>query len=273
MHYLLALLFLVSCSSQPPAPVIDPVAAAGAPTYSSLVLDQVAEHVRTHDKKAPRPVVLFDLDDTLFDVRTRNLPIFQAFAADAEMKKRFPEATAKLERAKLADMRYEANAVFAQLDVRDIEALETFKAFWKERFFSNACANDDVFPGAVAYTHRLHKLGAHIVYMSGRDIPNMKKGTLQALTKRGFPMKNTTLVLKPEAKHDDFAFKQDAIAKVKALGTVVAAFENEPRNLNMMGEAFPKAVLVFLDTQHSPAPDAVTQEAHWVKNYLPTPNP
>jgi hypothetical protein len=244
----------------------------GAVAYSAVVLDQVAEQVRTADK-ANHPMVVFDLDDTLFDVRTRTLSILHEFAANPEVQAEYPEIADKLAKAALSDMRYDPKGAFDQLGVHDDAVLAKWKAFWAPRFFSDRyCERDDTVAGAAAYAKRLVDLGARVVYLSGRDIARMQKGTLAGLKTRGLPTGHkTSLILKPDAKDDDLVFKKNAFAAIAKMGQVIAAFENEPKNLNAMGEAFPKAVLVFLDTQHSAAPDTVTGEAHWVKNFLPTP--
>lgn len=256
------LFWVVGCASSP---------SATSPAHEPLILDQVAEFVRTADKSQP-PVVVLDLDDTLFDARSRTLPILLELARDPVMKDH-PEAAKRLAMAKTEELQYELDRTFAALGIQDVVALEKAKAFWVPRFFSDKyCAMDTALPGAVAYVNRLHKLGAKIVYLSGRDVPRMQRGTLISLKKAGFPTgKNTELVLKPTKEMDDFQFKLGIFEKIGKLGRVTAAFENEPKNLNALAEAFPKAVLVFVDTRHSKAPDVPTSEAHWVKDFSPAP--
>lgn len=258
----LILLWLVGCASSAPME---------RRSHDPVILDQVAEFVRTADKGAA-PVVVFDLDDTLFDARSRTLPILQELARDPMMKGH-PEGAKRLADAKLEMLQYELDRTFASLGIDDPGALEIAKAYWKPRFFSDKyCAMDAAIPGAAQYVNRLHKLGAKIVYLSGRDVPRMQRGTTLSLRQSGFPMgKNTELLLKPKAEMDDFQFKLEAFEKIGKRGRVVAVFENEPKNLNALGEAFPKAVLVFLDTRHSKAPDTPTTESHWIRDFLPVP--
>jgi hypothetical protein len=140
----------------------------------------------------------------------------------------------------------------------------------KHYFTGEYCLKDRQIPGAAAYVNRLKKAGAHIAYLTGRDIPNMKAGTETNMKALGFPLgKGTTLILKPSYNMDDLVYKKHAFAQIKKLGQVIASFENEPRNLNAMGTEFPKSILVFIDSEHSSAPDTVSEEAHWVKNFLP----
>lgn len=268
--FLFLTLLLTQCAQPGGKPDLTPVRQGTPVAYSSVVLDQVAEQVRTTDKKN-HPVVIFDLDDTLFDGRTRTLSILHEFAANPQVQADYPDIAPRLAKAALSDMRYDAKDAFDQLNVHDDELLKKWKAFWSPRFFSDRyCERDEATPGAAAYVKRLLGLGAHIVYLTGRDVPRMQKGTLASLKKRDLPTgRQTSLILKPKAADDDLEFKRAAFASIAKMGQVVAVVENEPKNLNAMGEAFPKAILVFLDTQHSKAPDAVTPEAHWVKNFVP----
>ena len=52
-----------------------------------------------------------------------------------------------------------------------------------------------------------------------------------------------------------------------AMGTVIAVFENEPKNLNLMADRFPQAEAVFLDSNHSPNAVPVDARASWIRSY------
>jgi hypothetical protein len=277
MRFALSLLFAVllcACSaSQPTISQSGGVVERGVKAHDPVVLEQVAEAVRMHDKASGTPVVVFDLDDTLFSSASRTIVIVHEFAREPQIRAEFPQAAAKMESALVSDMKYGPEPTFRKLGIDDSKALDRFKPYWAERFFSNAyCVSDDEIPGGAAYVRRLRRLGAHIVYFTGRDVPRMKTGTLASLKKRGFPRgERTTLILKPNAAKDDLEFKREASERIARIGPVVGVFENEPRNLNLFGEVFPKAILVFVDSLHSAAPDVVTEEAHWVKNFVPSP--
>jgi hypothetical protein len=242
------------------------------PLYQSRILEQVKETVRISATEGKAPVIVFDLDDTLYDMRPRTLHIVKAFASLSETQKRYGKSASIASRATLDLMQYDPADSFQRAGFEESEAIAEGKRFWKDQFFSNAsCERDVPLPGAVAYVKQLWESGAQIVYLSGRNIPKMLDGTQKSLKKEGFPLGlRTHLILKPRFEMDDLEFKKEAMQKIASLGKVVAAFENEPRNLNALGEAFPQSILVFLDTRHSPGAEAVTQESHWVKNYLPT---
>ena len=91
-------------------------------------------------------------------------------------------------------------------------------------------------------------------YLTARDETSMGAGTLKHLHRMGFPLLDggCTLHLKPHRGLPDHTFKQAALDTASALGTVVATFENEPKNANLFASRFPDAVNVLLDTVHSP---------------------
>lgn len=258
-----ALVFLVlislSCSSPPKT------------LYHQEILAQVSDIIRTEERSGGPVIALFDLDDTVYDNRHRTLAILKEYASLPATRAEFPQSAQKINEAKLEQIHYDYLGSLKEVGATESKLHDQAKKFWRDRYFASAyCLLDQQMPGAVEYVKSLHKLGAHIVYLTGRDEPNMKKGTVESMKKLGFPLgERTTLILKPNFEMDDLVYKKGAFEKIHKIGRVVASFENEPRNLNAMGEAFPRSVLVFVDSQHSSAPDVPTKEAHWVKNFLP----
>jgi hypothetical protein len=96
--------------------------------------------------------------------------------------------------------------------------------------------------------------GARVVYLTGRP-ERMRDGTLDVLRRHGFPPPDGArahLLMKADAAQGDDDWKTTAIARVEALGPVVAAFDNEPAHVNLYAGAWPDARCVHLDTDHSP---------------------
>ena len=124
--------------------------------------------------------------------------------------------------------------------------------------------------GAAAYVQKLVSSGAKVVYLTGRDEQRMKIGTETNFRAHHFPLDgtHTVLLMKPTKDLDDLIFKKQAFNSISVMGTVVGAFENEPKNINAMGERFPEASLIFLDTIHSPAPDQTAAKVVWVKDFV-----
>ena len=59
--------------------------------------------------------------------------------------------------------------------------------FWRERFFQDPHMRFDIaVPGAQAFAHACYDAGAVLVYMTGRDLPNMALGTLARLRDLGY---------------------------------------------------------------------------------------
>lgn len=272
MKTLLALLalVLVSCSSAPSSTIPQVKATPTSEgTPHGRILGSVAEIVRTWDK-AKGPVVVFDLDDTLFDARTRTQSVLRDMVKQPEVARAIPDSAPILAYAPLEKIHYQMEDTFADLKITDSVALDKAKDHFGRWFFSNAyCAVDSPLAGAAAYVRSLHEAGAHIIYLSGRDYPRMEKCSRESLTKHGFPLgKTAELVLKEKSSEEDFAFKRRAIDTIGKRGPVAAVFENEPKNLNLLAESFPRAAVVFVDTQHSHAPDVPTKHAHWIKDFL-----
>jgi hypothetical protein len=194
-------------------------------------------------------VVVFDLDSTLLDNRPRQAQILREYGG----------------RAHLDILQLVRPMHFTSWDLRDAmravgmsEALiaehaEPAKAYWRETFFTSLyCAVDDATPGAPAYVARLCGTNVRIVYCTGRH-EEMRRGSLECFARVGLPLEgpNVTLLMKPVADQSDDAWKEEAYARLRQLGEVIAAFDNEPTHVNGYRRGFPQALCVHLDTDHS----------------------
>jgi beta-phosphoglucomutase-like phosphatase (HAD superfamily) len=218
------------------------------------MLAQVVDDVAGRSARGQLPVVVFDLDSTLFSTQPRNLRILREFAA--AHGERWPEV-----RRVAADLTAEDMGWSLANDARSggldrEEALAALGEFWRERFFTDAyVTSDEPAPGAVEYVRAVHAAGGFVYYLTGRHIHGMGEGTVRALTAAGFPLwrGRTALHLKPTWEMGDRAFKDQALADIRSLhGPVVATFENEPENANLFVAAFPEALHFWIQTVHSP---------------------
>jgi hypothetical protein len=84
----------------------------------------------------------------------------------------------------------------------------------------------------------------------------MSLGTLASLRDLGFPIGvvGTSLVTKPDFDIPDHHFKRDIAPSLLRVGPVLAVFDNEPINCNVLLETHPEAISVLVDTQHAPDP-------------------
>ena len=204
------------------------------------------------------PIVVFDLDSTLFSTGPRNLCILKEFAKESSIKKAskyspFHELLGQLQSNAIP---WNAVELFRTHDWADKKFTELWKEFWSERFFKNEfVAKDEPTDGAVDFVNACHDRGALIYYMTGRHFGSidsgMDFGTCEALIRSGLPLSggHTILHLKPNFQMDDEDFKNEAIPKLRQLrGEVIATFENEPANANLFLKAFPEATSFWLQT-------------------------
>ncbi len=235
-------------------------------SFHELVESQVLEEVVRRAGAVERPLVLLDLDSTLYEVGPRTYRILLEWL-DSPQSHEFQdvrEALSKLQQSQVGySVRDTLKAVgYESSGPRYEEVLEAIKNFWADRFFtSQYLAYDRPYPGAADFARRLYELGVEIVYLTGRDEPNMGDGTRANLLRDGFPweLPRTHLLLKPDAKQPDLDHKLDAAHYIRKHGTLVASFENEPPNVVALAKLFPEAMHVFVDTVCSDHPAGAHQ--------------
>lgn len=223
------------------------------------VLTKVIEDVRASYNRQERPMVLFDLDGTLFDNRARTAQILKEFA-EQELKAVRPEAAQKLIGLTTPLVSYMLTDTLTGAGVTEPAVVNNAAVFWSQRFFNDDYLKyDEPTAGAIDFVRTLYSNGARIVYLSGRDVPRQLMGTVKALRDRGFPIgiQGTEIIMKPLQQTQDAVFKQQVTNYLRHYGKVIATFDNEPMNANMFRRAFPEATVVLFDAPHSPNPPPV----------------
>jgi len=251
---------------------------AGAPAYHRLdgsrqraLLNGIVERCRfdpARDRAKPTPVVVFDLDGTLFDNRPRTRAILGELA-DA-WRPSHPEIAARLGRMKESEMAYLLSDTLERMGVTDAERVAEAQTFWKDRFFADGHLHHDVpLAGAVEFARDCYEAGAILVYLTGRDLPLMGIGSFRSLRDSGFPigLPGTELVLKPDAAMADEAFKRLEAPKLARVGSIVASFDNEPGNCNTLLEQNPQCESVLVDTQHLPGAPPLDPRVHVIPDF------
>jgi len=199
------------------------------------------------------PVVVFDLDSTLFSTEPRNYRIIGEFIE--EHGDEYPGLRELGARLQLSDMGWGPIDPFVDRDFDAPGFKEALRRFWGKRFFtSEYVVSDHPTPGAVEFACECHRRGAMLYYLTGRHVSDMGAGTVRALTERGFPFwrGRCSLHLKPNFEMADKPFKDQALVDIRSnQGRVVATFENEPGNANLFMDAFPDALHFLLETTHS----------------------
>ncbi len=212
--------------------------------------------VKTRELKASS-LLVFDLDSTLFDVHPRVQRVIEDFANHPSMRTKFPEAVQMMVKAKTErrDWGLKAAVLRAGLGSASEEFHQELKSFWLEKFFSNSYLQYDVpYDGAVQYVQALWKTGAHIAYLTGRDIHRMGQGSVEVLKKWQLPIEvpRTELILKPEKGMDDAHFKTDWFSNIEPNKfQKIWFFENEPVNIHALRAKLPQIEVIFFDSTHS----------------------
>jgi hypothetical protein len=211
------------------------------------------EHVLSlAQKSGPQGLLVFDLDSTVFDNRPRQARIVREFG----QKKGLAALTACQPWHFTSGWDLRGAATSCGFSKAEADALyPELKAFWQERFFtSEYCADDIEIVGAPRYLHALDGVKARVIYVTGRH-EGMRAGTEACLERCRMPIPTAAghvrLLMKPRLPDDDDAFKRQAHAELRAMGTVLAAFDNEPIHINDYAKVFPEAVPVHLATDHS----------------------
>lgn len=205
-------------------------------------------------------VLAFDLDSTLFDNLPRQARIVREFGAARGLPvlgncapKHFTGGW---------DLRVPLRNL--GLSAEEAEALyPDLKQFWADRFFtSEYCVDDVAIEGAAAFTHAVVGTGAKLAYLTGRH-EAMREGSVACMAREGLVVPDggqVVLIMKPTLAEDDDAFKREAHLKLRELGQVLAAFDNEPTHVNDYRRVFPEAKVIHLATDHSGRPVEVAQD-------------
>ena len=215
------------------------------------------------------PVIVFDLDGTLMDNRPRTCAIFKELGESVRTK--LPEVHKKLVDVTPTKLAYLVGDSLRKLGIDHPEFIAEAEKFWKERFFYDDYLRYDVaVPGSVEFARECYAAGGILVYLTGRDLPNMGIGSWRSLRDLGFPIgvAGTELVLKPDFDTPDEVFKREYAPRIERVGNIVAAFDNEPANCNLLLEQNPGSESIFLDTQHVPGAPALHPDVHIIDDFI-----
>jgi phosphoglycolate phosphatase-like HAD superfamily hydrolase len=236
-----------------------------------VMTEAVRRVTQARAKSQRNPIVILDLDSTLYEVRTRTHKILREWC-DSKNSGAFPRARDRILQLEFEHLNYSIRDLFSFLDTSENHdaIFESIKNFWQPRFFTNDYLEADfAYPGAARWVQSLHELGAEIVYLTGRDEPGMGTGTRANLVRDGFPWdtSRTHLLLKKTFDEPDLDHKKNAAAWIQERGEVIASLENEPPNLIALAEAFPSAMNVFVETICSTHPAPIRSGFYRLKNF------
>lgn len=236
---------------------------------AASALESVITAVRSRTARKRSTLAIFDLDGTLFDNRTRTIFILREISEKFSGK--VPGLSAAFERFQdLAKVDYSLEVTLKHLGVKHPAETAFIKQEWAKRFFSDEHQKYDMpILGAKDYVERIHKAGATVIYLTGRDVGRMLVGTTEVLRMYGFPVgvAGTMTIVKKEFEQDDEIFKKEVSEYIDRLGEVVAIFENEPANSNILQARFPAAASFFVLTQHRPGAPALNPGIKKIKDF------
>ena len=200
--------------------------------------------------------VIFDLDSTLFDVSPRITKIIHLFAQQKEIKQNYPEESKALLNLQAHESDYGVKKTLMRIGFQppNVEFIRSLVDFWKKAFFSNTYLEfDKPYDGAPEFVSELHKAGAAIYYLTGRDVPRMLDGTIKSLKANGFPLNDdhSGLILKPTTEISDHDFKAEFFKSLDDKSGETWFFENEPKNIHLVEKITPHIKIVFVATVHS----------------------
>ena len=237
--------------------------------HGTDALESVISRIRERTVGQKSTLAIFDLDGTLFDNRTRTMFILREISEKFDDKA--PQLAAAFENFRdLSIIDYSLDVTFKRLGVRSPAEIAFVKQEWARRFFSDEYQKYDMpISGAKAYVERVHKAGATVIYLTGRDVGRMLVGTTEVLRLYGFPVgvEGTMTIVKKEFQQDDELFKREVSAYIDRLGEVMAIFENEPANSNILQARFPEAASFFVLTQHKPNAPELNTGIHRIKDF------
>ena len=229
------------------------------------VLEQILSEAAKARLDGRKFLAVFDLDSTLLDLTLRVTSICEEFARTHSGK--YPNECQNMGRLKILKTDWGINEGLERIGMSEDQAPDFWREVhehWALKFFSNDFLHhDEPLPGAVEFVNELQKVGADIMYLTGRDVPRMYDGTKMSLEAQGFPVHPThaKLVLKPDAKLDDAHFKVGVLKEAAQTYSRIWLFENEPVNTNLVARECPEVGIVFIESTHSGREEAAADVA------------
>lgn len=195
---------------------------AAAPPDGVAYLEATLTEIRRLRREQPgiRPIVVFDLDNTIFETRTRTLAALHAIDA--------AQGTQHFRDLQLEDVGKDGRdtALRAGLSPEVAEQIQTawLDWFWQGSHFME----DHVFTKVEALVHEASRAGAEVVYLTGRV---NQAATLDQLRAAGLPDADVDhVVCKPAVGANTGAFKGEWLrAKLEDPGVFLGWFMTEGR--------------------------------------------
>lgn len=219
-----------------------------------------------------KPIAVFDLDSTLYNVSHRTQRIIDNFAQEPQILDKYPLEARLLNEVRVQAKDWGMKEAFQRAHFSaSTDFINEIKKYWKHNFFSSKLLGEDIpYPGAVEYVNALAENGVQIMYLTGRDAKNMRDGTIISLKKWSFPTNDleNSLIMKPiKGFSEDEDFKSTKLTEIlQAREGSLWFFENEPVIINKVKTSSPHINIVWLDTAHS-RKETVSENIFVIKKY------
>lgn len=227
-------------------------------------ISQINSYIDTLTTSA-RPLAIFDLDSTLYNVSPRTAKIIQDFCLINEIVSTFPKETSQLKKTMITSKDWGYMEALERDDfIAPIKFLKKLVQFWRKHFFSNDyLVADEPYTKASDFVNKFISLNIKTIYLTGRSENKMQTGSLKKLQLDGFPINPTNMLnMKPNSDLLDHVFKSNFIANLKNNFDQILLFENEPKIINRINLDHPEVFTVFINSTHS--------RSETLKNQSPT---
>ena len=230
---------------------------------------KVSEKVQATSNAGIKPILIIDLDGTLVDYTMRTYMIFKKALSTLDISN---EVKQKVEDIKREDYDYFPRSNFERADIGDVKIIDELTSFWEKHYFTNHYLKyDRQMPGAYKFISNILELGINIVYLTGRDEPNMGDGTKAWLEQQGF-LKDSDprcrLLMKTNLEIENYESKERNGKAIGDMGQPVLIIDNEPIELQTMWERFPGAIPVLMDMPNSGKPAKLPDDIFMIKDFL-----
>lgn len=225
--------------------------------HNPTVLLDILETSRKGKAQGESSLLVFDLDSTLLDVSGRHHAVLRNFAQLKDIQHRFPQLLSKVEKLKITRHQWGIKDALMSAGVTSPPfLLEEGYKYWSHSFFHNDyLVYDTPMMGAIEYTQNISQY-ADVVYLTGRDVERLGKGTIEQLKRHNFPLQKdlSNLFLKPHKSMVDANYKLDFFKNLLNQNKYekIWFFDNDPRNLNLIVEHVPEIHCVFFKSAHPP---------------------
>lgn len=195
---------------------------AAAPPDGVAYLEATLTEIRRLRREQPgiRPIVVFDLDNTIFETRARTLAALQAIDA--------AQGTKHFQGLALEDVGKDGRDAALRAGLSP-EAAEQIQKAWLDWFWQGShFMEDHVFTKVEALVHEASRAGAEVVYLTGRVD---QVSTLAQLRAAGLPDADVDHVMcKPAVGANTGTFKGEWLrAKLEDPGVFLGWFMTEGR--------------------------------------------